>query len=84
MVHPWTNAGINVTMLASPFHPAPYIWNLGLSTRSLPPKSRTASFEACGTLENLGKTNLVGNFLHFLAIGTACPGGKNEPRSVTY
>lgn len=86
MVHPWTNAGLKLTVLASP-HSDLYTWNLVLSARVPPPhfpKSKMASFEACGTLEKLEKTNLAGNFLDFLAIDTACPGGKDEPRRVTY
>lgn len=71
MDHTWPGPEINFTVLASPFHPTPYIWNLVLSTS--PPKPKPASFVAYRTLEKLEKAELAANFLDLLGIGTALP-----------
>lgn len=71
--HTWPDAGISLLVLASPFHPALYIWNLVLSTS--PQSPNQLPLWPLEPWKSQRRTDLALNFLSLLGVGTVPPGG---------
>lgn len=70
--HTWPDAGISLLVLASPFHPASYIWNLVLSTS--PQSPNQLPLWPVEPWKSQRRTDLALNFLPLLGVGTVPPG----------